>query len=347
MTEMRKLILAGDIGGTKTYIGLFRKKGILLEMVRCAKLVNAGYSGVEEIISSFLKEGEAPEVGTSVFGIACPVISNRCRLTNLDWVVDGTEIRKRFGFDKFKLINDLVATAWGVDLLSERDLQIMNEGEEHKGNMALVAAGTGFGQAHLYWDGFIHRPSPSEGGHGDFAPRNEEEIELLRFLIKRFGHVSYERILSGPGLVNVYDFVKERSGHSTPPGLEKRLASDDAAGVIATEAIEGTDPDCRKALDIFVSIYGAEAGNMALRALAVGGVYVGGGIAPKILKAMEGAFLDSFLDKGRLRDFLEKIPVRVITNEKTALLGAAAAAVDHASGGTDRAERVAEAPIYK
>jgi glucokinase len=329
MTEKGELILAGDIGGTKTYIGLFTVEADGLDEVRSRRVENRSHDGLEGVISTFLAEGEAERVAQAVFGIACPVVENRCTLTNLDWTVDGDEIKKEFGFREFKLINDLVATAWGVDLLGGDDIHELKGGQERPGNRALLAAGTGFGQAHLYLDGEGHRPSPSEGGHADFAPGNEREVELLGFLSAKFGHVSYERILSGPGLENVYEFVRTTSGRPVPERLAERLSGPDAAGAIATEALEGDDPDCREALDIFVSVYGAEAGNMALRCLATGGVYIGGGIAPKILKALDGGgFVEAFTDKGRFRDFLEDVPVRVIVNERTALVGAAACAAD-------------------
>ncbi|MFQ5465892.1 MAG: glucokinase [Thermodesulfobacteriota bacterium] len=340
------LILAGDIGGTKTYIGLFRRRGAELDTLRQAKVSNADYGGVGEIISAFLKEGESARVEGACFGIACPVVGGRCTLTNLNWVVDGEAIKRGFAFRRFGLINDLAAMAWGVDLIPEESLHTLSGGVEATGNRALLAAGTGLGQAHLFWDGARHLPAASEGGHGDFAPRDDLEIELLRFLMKKFGHVSYERILSGPGLENVYEFVRSRSGHAVPERLEAGFASRGAASVIAEEAIEGTDEDCRAALDIFISVYGAEAGNMALRGLAMGGLYVGGGIAPRIIKALDGEegeggrFISSFLDKGRFREFLRKVPVRVIMKDNAALLGAASAAVHLCSGGSMVAERV-------
>lgn len=340
------LVLAGDVGGTKTFTGLFERSGNTLKEVRSARFANQGRSGVEEIIEEFIESGGGDEAGrieAASFGIACPVVENRCRLTNLDWEVDGDRVRERFGLPTFRYINDLVATAWGVDLLTEDDLVELKGGRDRPGNRALLAAGTGLGQAQLFWDGSAHLISASEGGHGDFAPRNELEIGLLRFLTEEFGHVSYERVLSGPGLVNVYEFLTTRCGFDADAGINERFHAEGAASVITEEALRGGDPACVKALEVFVSIYGAEAGNIALRCLATGGVYVGGGIAPKILPALEGGgFIEAFLDKGRFTGFLEGVPVRVITNERTALVGAAGAAVHQATG--DRVESVGSTP---
>jgi glucokinase len=224
------------------------------------------------------------------------------------------------------LLNDLEATAYGVFTLENEEFYALNEGTMHyTGNKALIAAGTGLGQAILYDNGRHFHALPSEGGHADFAPRNELEIELLRYLLKRFTHVSYERVLSGPGLVNIYRFLKEGRGMAEPPLLAERFAAgDDPAAVIATAALAKEAEICCAALDLFVSIYGAEAGNMALRFKSVRGLYVGGGIAPKILdKLKDGTFMRSFIDKGRYTEFLAAMPVQVVLNPQAGLRGAA------------------------
>lgn len=320
------LILAGDIGGTKTWLGLFEDKGSFLSPVREESFANAGFTGPEEIIGRFLPKGEA--VSAASFGIACPVEEGVCRLTNLPWIVDASALGKRFGIGKTALINDLVATAWGIPLLTDKDLYTLQKGARKDGNIALIAAGTGLGEAVIFWDGKKYMPSGSEGGHADFAPRNALEIGLLEYLMREYGRVSYERVVSGPGIVNIYNFIKTK-GRIEPAYIRKRFATDDPSAVITEEGMEGRDENCSDALALFLSVYGAEAGNLALKSLSVGGVYVSGGIAPKILKALEKpCFIDAFRSKGRFEEMLAKMPVFVVTNSMAGLLGAAA----HAAG---------------
>ncbi|MBI3029418.1 MAG: glucokinase, partial [Candidatus Rokubacteria bacterium] len=221
------------------------------------------------------------------------------------------------------------AAAYGVLALPPRDLERIQRGKARKGNMVLIAAGTGLGEAVLFWDGSRHRVVPSEGGHADFAPRSDLEMELLRFLQKEFGHVSYERVLSGPGLHNIYRFLRDTGYAPEPPWLADRLGTGDPAAIISEVALAGGHPLCVAALDLFVSVYGSEAGNLALKALAVGGVFVGGGIAPKIrAKLTDGVFLAAFADKGRYRDLMASMPVRLVLNPRAPLLGAARVAQD-------------------
>jgi glucokinase len=229
------------------------------------------------------------------------------------------------GIESVSLINDLEATAYGIFTLDNTEFTVLNEGSPQlEGNMALIAAGTGLGEAIIYWDGSHYRPSASEGGHADFAPRNPLEIELLRYLVDRFRHVSYERVVSGPGLLNIYNFLKDGDYFKEPAWLAEKLAAADPGAVISEAALTGEAEICIHALNLFVSIYGAEAGNLALKAKARGGIFVGGGIAPKILeKLTDGSFLKAFTDKGRFAEFLLTIPVKVILNEETALRGAA------------------------
>ncbi len=325
--EVIKVVLAGDIGGTKTDLALFRIEDPGGTPLRESRFANVDYKGPEDVIESFLQDARRGEVAfdilAAVFGVAAPVEEKTCRLTNIDWLVDGREIMRIVGTSRVELINDLVATGWGLPLLSAGDLCTINKGARRQGNAALIAAGTGLGEAVLFWDGVSYRASASEGGHTDFAPRNPVEMGLLSFLMDSFGHVSYERIVSGPGLVNIYGFLARPEG--VPERIRKRFKEEDPASVIADEAqkAEG-DATCREALDIFVSVLGAEAGNLALKTLAVGGIYVGGGIPPKIMKIIgDGLFMEAFVDKGRFRDFLSSIPVHVIMNPKTALIGAA------------------------
>lgn len=333
-----RLVLAGDIGGTKTYMALYALSGGALTAIRESVFSNDRYGGAEGILGEFLKEGEAEKVEGAALGLACPIIGNRCTLTNLGWVVDGEDIKKKFGLKRLGLINDLEALGWGVGLLGHSDISVLQEGVARPGNAALIAAGTGLGEAILVRDGQGFRPSASEGGHTDFGPRNPVEIELLQYLMPRYGHVSYERIVSGPGLANIYEFLLARGKRGAPERLKGRMEAVGTAPVVSDEALNGTDEDCKTALGLFVSVYGAEAGNLALKSLSTAGVYIGGGIAPKILAALkEGGFLDAFRDKGRFVEFMAGIPVRVILNDRTGLMGAANYAALLAG---ERAERI-------
>lgn len=328
------LILAGDIGGTKTYLGLFERRGAYLELAREEGFENSGYNGIEEIISGFIGKGE--RVASATFGIACPVEGNRGEMTNLDWVVDGEGIKKRFRIGKVSLINDLEATGHGLEALPSEDLFMLQKGEPRQGNAALIAAGTGLGEAILFWDGQRHIPSATEGGHADFAPLAPVQAELLGYLTALHGgHVSYERVLSGPGLEDIYKFIRKKRRGREPERIRKRFKAEGTAPVIADEAINGTDAACFEALETFVMIYGAEAGNLALKSMPVAGLYVGGGIAPKILKALKkGIFIEAFRRKGRFEKLLSRVPVYVILNDRTALIGAA---IHAASGGVEGA----------
>jgi glucokinase len=319
-----RLVLSGDIGGTKTYLALFSLNEGVLEGVREGAYLNERYSGPEEVLRDFLRVGEARAIEAASFGIACPVVGNRCVLTNLNWTVDGQALQGGLGLRRLTLINDLESIGWGVGLLNSEDFFILQRGIARQGNAALIAAGTGLGEAILFWDGSSHIPSASEGGHTDFGPRDKTEAELLAFLMEKYGHVSYERIVSGMGLENIYEFVKSRAPGEEPGWLKERFSSEGVAPVVSEEGMKGTDKNCVEALRLFVSIYGAEAGNLALKALATAGVYLGGGITPKILNALgSGGFLPAFEDKGRFREFMKGVPVAAILNDRAGLIGAA------------------------
>jgi glucokinase len=254
------------------------------------------------------------------------VVDGKVKTPNLPWLIDGGELRRALKLDAPALLNDLEAAAYGIFTLEEDEFHTLNQGARHPtGSKALIAAGTGLGEATLHDDGRHFHPLASEGGHADFAPRDDLEIELLRHLIGRFGHVSYERVLSGPGFFNIYRFLKESGRFEEPTWLTERLAAgEDPSAVVAKAALAKEAEICVKALDLFVSIYGAEAGNLALRAKSLRGLYVGGGIAPKILdKLKDGAFMRAFTDKGRYADLLAAVPVHVVLNDQAALRGAA------------------------
>ncbi len=320
------MILAGDIGGTKTILALFNEAGPGLNQVCEATFTNREHGTFEEILALFLKGQPSASVQSGCFGVAGAVIDGQTRMTNLNWELEEKVLTKAMEVRQVKLLNDLEATAYGMLHLSPEELKVLNPaGQKQKGNIAVIAAGTGLGEAMLYWDGSQYHPSASEGGHADFAPRTDLEIELLRYLrAKLNGRVSYERVLSGPGLLNIYTFLRD-TGHGTEPAwLTEKLKSGDPSATISQLGIAGEEPLCTEALDLFTSIYGAEAGNLALKCLAVGGVFVGGGIAPKILPALErGAFLESFSNKGRFSELLRTMDLKVSLNPCTALLGAA------------------------
>ncbi len=347
------MILAGDIGGTKTNLALYDWTAERVEPQRLESFHSADYTSLEDIVVEFLtpppaqshlaapgvepeKSGEKADTPASspvkltaaCFGIAGPVIDNRCQTTNLPWIVDGAVIAKQFEIPRVQLLNDLEATAYGLLWLRPDELEILNAGNPPKKRqaLALVAAGTGLGEGILFWDGKSYRPMPSEGGHADFAPNDDQEIELLRYLRSQYLHVSYERILSGPGLHAIYEFLRDTKKNE-PTWLAEKIKAGNPAAEIAQAGLQGQAEIAKQALELFASIYGAEAGNLALKALSLDGVYVGGGIAPKLItKLKDGTFMKGFLNKGRYKKLLSNMPVKVIMNQQTALLGAASVA---------------------
>ena len=319
------MILAGDIGGTKTRLAFFTVAGERLQSLGEETFLSRHYGGLEEIVRVFMSQQQV-SVTHAGFGIAGPVKHGRCETTNLPWVVvDARQLASQLGIASVALINDLEANAYGVATLEAKDFMVLNPGALYAdGNAAIIAAGTGLGEAGLYWDGAQHHPFACEGSHADFAPRHELETELLRYLLTRFAHVSYERVLSGPGLYNIYQFLRDTGRGEEPAWLSEELRQQDPAATISQAALSGRCALCVQALDLFVSLYGAEAGNLALKVMATGGLYVGGGIAPKIMqKLQDSTFMQAFTAKGRMQPLLEAMPVRVILNDKTALLGAA------------------------
>jgi glucokinase len=321
----RDLVLAGDIGGTKTNLALYSVHGDKLRSESVQTFPSKSYSGLVPVLQDFLS-GTHHAIDSACFGIAGPVVDGKVKTPNLPWMVDTADLRRTLKLESVTLLNDLEASGYGIFTLENDEFCTLNEGiMRHSGNKALIAAGTGLGQAILHDDGRHFHPLASEGGHGDFAPRNELEIELLRYLISRFGHVSYERVLSGPGLFNIYRFLREVRHMEEPQWLTDRLSGEDDPSVAISKAgLAGEAEICVKTLDVFVSVYGAEAGNLALRAKSVRGLYVGGGIAPKILERLkDGTFMRAFVDKGRYTDLLATVPVRVVLNEQAALRGAA------------------------
>jgi glucokinase len=319
------MILSGDIGGTHTRLGLFeQQRGELRALVR-EIYKSRNFGSLREILIAFQHSCGTLRISRACFGVAGPVKNGRCEATNLPWVVDSRALAIQLRLRSVGLINDLAANAWGIGALKPADLYVLNRGEaDPESNAALIAAGTGLGEAGLFWDGVGHRSLASEGGHVDFAPRTPLEIDLLRELMTQFGRVSYERIVSGPGLFNVYRFLRDRAPTKEPRWLAEELAANDPPEVVSRNALNGRSVLCEQALDLFVSVYGAEAGNLALKMMATAGIYLGGGIAPKILPRLKGrSFRDAFAAKGRLSPLVAAIPVSVILNDQTALVGAA------------------------
>ena len=318
------MILAGDIGGTNARLAYFQPQNGHLRLVSERVFPSREHSELGEIVSQFLDDSDTrPEV--ACFGIAGPVRNGRVETSNLPWVVEQSRLAKQIHLPATLLINDLEASAWGIAGLVPQDLVALNRVTAPAvGNQAVIAPGTGLGEAGLFWDGSRHHVFASEGGHTDFAPQGEVQVELLRYLRTRFGHVSYERILSGPGLVNVYEFLRDSGSEKESPEFRAMIRTGDPAAAISRTALAGGDRLAQKALEIWISVYGAEAANLALKVMATGGLFLAGGISPKVLPGLTGPlFMQAFLDKGRMRALLESIPVQVVTNEKAGLLGAA------------------------
>ena len=318
------MILAGDIGGTNTRLAFFVKHGGRLERVVEETYASREHPNLETILKRFMSSHDLP-VDVASLGVAGPVRDGRCEVVNLAWIIDARQLAHELHLDAVELLNDLEASAYGLALLAPEDFVLLNQGiPDAFGNAAVVAAGTGLGEAGLYWDGQQHRPFACEGGHTSFAPSDPLQIELLGHLMGEFGHVSWERVLSGPGLHNIYRFLRDTGRGEEPTWLRQEMQGRDPAAVISRAALAGTSALCERALDLFVSLYGTEAGNVALKMMATGGVFIGRGIAPKIIKKLtDSRFMEGFVAKGRLKPLLQAIPVRVIMNDKTALLGAA------------------------
>lgn len=318
------MILAGDIGGTNTRIALFNQQNGRPVLTDEKIYASREHKSLEEIVGQFLRERPG-RADAACFGIAGPVLDGRAAATNLPWLVDAAQLSHQTTIPSVWLINDLQAHATGIPDLTSADLIALNAGTPTPGNAALIAAGTGLGEAGMYWDGSEHQAFAGEGGHADFAPNNELETQLHSFLAKRFGHVSSERVISGPGIKNIYDFLCASKLEEEPQWLKDELAQvADPVVVISEYGLQARAPICERALDIFVSAYGAEAGNVALRFMAVGGIYVSGGIAGKIMPLMSNPlFMNAFFEKGRMKPLLQSIPVNVILNDHIGLMGAA------------------------
>ena len=342
------MILAGDVGGTKVHLAIYNFVGGRLDLVREKKFPSSEYGSLDEVVRAFLGEGgqTKEEIVAACFGYPGPVRDGRLKLTNLPWTLDERELEKSVGIEHIFLINDLEANGYGIpELAPDKVFALLKGDPKAVGHRGLVSAGTGLGEALLIWDAKTqkHRPIPSEGGHCDFAARNDREIALLEYLRRTLnGRVSFERVVSGLGIKNVYAFLRDDQKMEEPAWLRDRIQSEDPNAVIGQCGEDGSSEICAETLRMFASAFGAEAGNVGLKVLAAGGIYLGGGIAPKILKTLQGGeFAQAFLDKGRLSPLLEAMPVRVILDDTCALLGAAAFAEARAAEISGRSERAA------
>ena len=326
------MLLAGDIGGTKTSLAVFsREKGPREPLVE-ATFPSADYPSLTALAGEFLAQIDLP-VDRASFGVAGPVVNGSATITNLPWVMEEDHLQEKLGLGSVRLLNDLLAIGHAVPILEPEDLHALNVGKPvQHGSVAVIAPGTGLGEAFLTWDGTRYRAHASEGGHTDFAPTTKVEMGLLRFMLKRMRHVSYERVCSGIGIPNIYAYLKESGYAAEPEWLAESLAeAKDPTPVISRVAQDEEQPCplCVATMELFVSILGAEAGNLALKVLATGGVYLGGGIPPRILPILdEGPFMEAFRGKGRFGGLMADMPIHVILNRKAALLGAAFRGLD-------------------
>ena len=325
------MLLAGDIGGTKTVLALFATESNALQAHYEATFWNRDYDSLEAVILAFLKETVEP-ITSACFGVAGPVVQGQAAITNLPWVIDAAAIQEAFGFPQVFLLNDLEAIANAIPYLTSDDLVTLNEGDpQPNGALAVIAPGTGLGEAFLVWNGRSYQAFPSEGGHVSFGPTNAEQVELLMYMLAKFDHVSVERVCSGSGIPNLYDSLRQSGRYDEPDWLRHALVEAiDPTPIIANAALEHTEPICVATLDLFLDILADETSNLALKVLSTGGIYLGGGIPPRILPQLQQPrFLDVFSNKGRFSDLMRKMPIHVIRNPKSALYGAAYYALNH------------------
>ena len=319
------MILAGEIGATRTRLAAFETEGNRLNCVVEKNYPSQKHEGLAGLLADFIKTEGIP-VHSACFGVAGPVRAGRSKISNLPWIIDARELSMQLKLNSVGLLNDLEAYAYGIDGLESKDFITLSEGaEDADGNRAVISAKTGLGMAGLYWDGFRHHPFACEGGHADFAPRNELQTELLVYLQKKYGRISCERILSGPGIKNIYDFLRGAHKVEEPEWLRSQIAAaPDPPALISQLALEGKSAICDEAMSIFVSVFGAQTGNCVLNFMSTGGIFIGGSIAAKIVPKMKDpVFMESFLDKGRMGALLKDVPVKIVVNDDCGMIGAA------------------------
>jgi glucokinase len=325
MEEYSVMILAGDIGATHSRVAAFHAEGNKFPLVAEKIYESQSHSGLAEIAGDFIRREGIP-AQSACFAVAGPVRAGKSKISNLPWTIDARELTRELNLKSVGLINDLEAYAYGLDSLESKDFITLHAGsEDAEGNTSVISAGTGLGEAGLLWDGFRQHPFACEGGHADFAPRNEIQIELLKYLLTRYKTVSYERVLAGPGIKNLYDFLRDTQRVEEPAWLREQMSvAKDPPALISQLALDKKAAICEQAMSIFASVYGAEAGNCALKFMSLGGIFIGGSIAAKNIPIMQGPeFLEAFFDKGRMRSLLEDIPVKIVLNDDAGLLGAA------------------------
>ena len=325
------MILAGDIGGTKVNLALYELENNELKIMASKQFASKDFTRFSDLVDAFKELTSITKVEAACFGIAGPIINERCRTTNLPWDIKASDLKEQLNTNHVKLLNDLESTAYGMLYLKDEEFVSLNPtGRKTKGNIAVIAAGTGLGEGVLFWDGSAYHPIGTEGGHTDFAPISSQQDELLTWLRRRYpGHVSYERIVSGAGLYTLYEFLFETGFASEPQAMLNINEDEDKSAMVSHCALIQKDPLCMEALRLFAEIYAAEAGNLALKSMSLGGVYIGGGIAPKIMPVIKSEyFLNAFASKGRFEEMLRGIEVKVSLNQETALLGAARFAFD-------------------
>jgi len=316
-------ILAADVGGTKTNMGLFTIKDSSLQLLKEESYPTKEYNSFIEVYQQF-HSSKLPKINATCLGVAGPVINGKVRGTNFPWEIDSKKIEGQLNMGSVSIINDMEAHAYGLAVLPKNAFESLRPGQEIPGNAALIAPGTGLGEAGMYWDGSNYHPFPSEGGHCDFCSRNQLDFQIYKYLARKYGHVSWERLISGPGIQDVYTFLRAHSGKEEPQWLSVKMARGNPPSVISNSALEGKDPICIKTLGLFIRYLAIESAQLALKFKATAGIFVGGGILPKIVKKMDKDIFDShFVQSGRMNPLLERVPVKVILNDKTALLGAA------------------------
>jgi len=316
------MILAGDIGGTNTRLAYFAEENGAIVWKLHARYPSPKYASLNEIVADFINEHHLP-VNYAAFGIAGPVVDGSVHTTNLPWIVTTKSLSLLLKMDSVYLLNDLEANTWGMFTLSESDFFSLNEGERtERGNVAVISAGTGLGEAGATWLAGEYHPFGCEGGHTNFSPQDEAQDLLLSYLRKKFGHVSWERVLSGDGLYNIYCFLRDTKYGEESDWLHEQFSQHNSGQVVTTNALSGSSKACEEALSMFCDLYGVQAGNLALQFMARGGVFLGGGIAPKIITKLKSSnFMNCFTDKGRMKPYLQSIPIKVVLNDNAALLG--------------------------
>jgi glucokinase len=322
-------VLAGDIGGTKSSLALYGvEAGGRLALIREASFPSRQYAGLEDVARTFL-ESDMERPAAAAFGVAGPVLDGVVVTTNLPWHVEAASLARAIGCPRVRLLNDLETTAYGALFQPREQICTLNIGTRRRGHCAVIAAGTGLGQAVLFWDGARYHPAATEGGHADFAPRDATQIALLEFLLERYPRVSWERVLSGPGLHNLFRFLDEGLHRPVAAAMRQRMQQEDPSAVVGSAGVAGSCATCSEAVELFVSLYGAQAGNLALAVMALGGMYIGGGIVTKLLPKMTGgAFMEAFTAKQPFADLMAEIPVHILLNPQTSRIGAAHAAAE-------------------